>query len=108
MLFRSHNRLYYYRENYAGWFTLAYYNVSELCKRVNSRENYIVYPNPAHSRLYLKTQENEVTIFNSIGQIVKLTVHNEWNTEQYIALENLSNGIYFLIINKKAVRFIKY
>jgi len=107
-IYEEHNRLYFYRENYTEWFTLAYYDLTDLCKKVNTRDELIVYPNPAHDFLYLTTDKKNVSIYNVIGQLWKRDVSTKWNSEQFIDISDLADGIYFLMINNKVLRFIKY
>jgi hypothetical protein len=106
-IYKEHNRLYFYRENYTGWFTLSYYELNDLCKKVNSRDELLIYPNPAHSILYLTTKQKTVSIYNSIGQMLILDVTTKWNSDQYIDISDLSNGVYFLMVGGHALKFIK-
>ena len=106
-IYKEHNRLYFYRENYTGWFTLSYYELNDLCKKVNSRDELLIYPNPAHSILYLTTKQKTVSIYNSIGQMLILDVTTKWNSDQYIDISDLSNGVYFLMVGGHALTFIK-
>ena len=107
-VYQEHNRLYFYRENYSGWFTLAYYEIVDLCKKVNVRNNNSVYPNPAQNRLYLTTKQTSVLIYNSIGQLINRDVQTNWNSEQSIDISDLANGVYFMLLNGQVLRFIKY
>jgi len=107
-VYQEHNRLYFYRENYTGWFTLAYYELSDLCKKVNLRDETVLYPNPAHDLLYLTTNQTSVMIYNSIGQLLKRNVQREWNSEQSIDISDLADGVYFLMLNGQVLRFIKH
>ncbi len=66
-----------------------------------------VYPNPASNNFVIKSQQVEkgtYTIINSMGQ--KITEGNIETSSQVINTENLSNGLYFLIlkINDKLVQ----
>jgi hypothetical protein len=106
-IYEEHDRLYFYRENYAGWFTLAYYELSDVCKKVKFRDKTVLYPNPAHDQLYLTTKQTSVTIYNSIGQLLLRDVQTEWNSEQYIDISDLADGVYYLMLNNQVLRFIK-
>lgn len=74
----------------------------------------IVYPNPAHSNLFINADENTTTI--SVTDIIGQTVVGEQKvTPQQtnsIDISNLSNGVYLVKVNSsdnqvKVIRFIK-
>ncbi len=74
---------------------------------INKTNLFSVYPNPASENIIVHSEQFEkgsYTIINSIGQ--KITEGNIENASQTIKTENLSNGLYFLIlkINDKIVQ----
>lgn len=67
----------------------------------------IVYPNPVHDRLTIKTTVSDfsgVEIYNMIGEVVLTSSSKE------IQVSELTNGVYFLrmINSEEVIKFIKY
>jgi hypothetical protein len=64
-------------------------------------ENKILfYPNPANTRLFIKTEDNSLSqyqIYNSIGQVMK----QGKLTENCVDVSGLPKGIYFIQLNVK-------
>lgn len=80
-------------------------SVKEL--KLNTTNLFSVYPNPASDNLIIHSEQYEkgtYTFINSIGQ--KIAEGNIESSSQQITTENLSNGIYFLIlkVNDKIVQ----
>lgn len=63
-------------------------------------ENINIYPNPSSDFINIDS-DNEKTIIDSFGNIIIQT------TDTKINIQNLNNGIYFLHINNKSLKFIK-
>lgn len=72
--------------------------------------NYRIYPNPANDHIFIETGEvlkgkNRLLFYNALGQKVKTfelltNVHR-----QTIQLENLSTGVYFLVLKGESENF---
>jgi hypothetical protein len=73
-----------------------------------NKEIVTVYPNPANTKLYVKYSvqtEADYTIYNIVGQIVlqgKLS-----GESSVISIESLAEGMYYLRIAGKTVKFVK-
>ncbi len=78
---------------------------------ITSNNIFSIYPNPAHSQLYVICQnqlEGNVTvgIYNMLGQ--KLHEENVSNRVQIsLDVSNLSSGVYFVKMGKEIARFVK-
>ena len=78
---------------------------------------YLIYPNPAQSNIYLQFKEKHQTqlslkIYNSLGVLVKQEKLSLNKKEYSINIENLESGVYFISIlsdNKNALssKFVK-
>lgn len=66
--------------------------------------SYALYPNPANNMIFLNglTKEEEINIFNLSGRKIKTI-----NTNKNIDLSDLNQGVYFLTIKDKTLKFIK-
>jgi len=78
----------------------SYFNVLGINESQLNRENYEVYPNPFHDRLFVKTkitsEENEYLLYDCNGSLIfKTTTLNEIETRE------LSSGIYILEIKNR-------
>lgn len=65
-------------------------------------------PKPSSRLSLLNHRQKNVSIYNVIGQLWKRDVSTKWNSEQFIDISDLADGIYFLMINNKVLRFMKY
>lgn len=74
---------------------------------------FIVFPNPTNSKLTIQSRVGirEISIVDVNGRLLNTLDHLDLSVDVEVDVENLSNGIYFLIIqaehNKQVVRFIK-
>ncbi|WPR70539.1 CotH kinase family protein [Flavobacterium sp. NG2] len=70
------------------------------------KTNNFVYPNPTNDRIYLsttnQTTENAYKIYNTSGELIDSGIA----TSNYISIEKLIIGNYFLIINNQTHKFI--
>ena len=78
-----------------------------LSNVVNNRADYEVFPNPAKNQLEILSHEpiENIQIYNAIGQQIKSEKMNP-NLNVLIDVTNLTNGIYYLIINEKITKKI--
>ena len=64
----------------------------------------VVYPNPAYSKLYIKSDKrianSQKELYNSVGQMVLRTKKNE------IDVSGLSKGMYYLRIENQVVKVV--
>jgi len=68
-----------------------------------------IYPNPTSDQLNISgllTTQKLISITNVIGEVVK-TVETNSNQSLNIDIENLSPGVYFIVANNRALKFIK-
>ncbi len=77
-------------------FSLAL-SLAQLSVGYNQQQQFTVYPNPAHSQLFVSLPENigavKITFYNSIGQAVSAKeVSADMSS---VNLEDLANGMYF-------------
>jgi hypothetical protein len=88
-----------------SWKFLRKYNkcagvvTTEVSNFLNNKEVEI-YPNPAKTILFIKTEDNSLSqyqIYNSIGQVLK----QGKLTEKSIDVSDLPKGIYFIQLNVK-------
>jgi len=77
---------------------------SKILSTVTNNKNdiIIIYPNPASNHISFTEIQNEIEIYNSIGQIVIPKIRNTKN----ISVEQLLNGIYFIRTDKAIMKFI--
>jgi hypothetical protein len=64
---------------------------------LTKEENIRIFPNPTSGNIYISSNETrnvEVSIFNNLGQIVKIIS----DTNQNISIEDLPNGFYIAVI----------
>ncbi|MFH0895341.1 MAG: YCF48-related protein [Bacteroidota bacterium] len=86
-------------------------NAASVEDLVNSQMNIPVYPNPANDYVILALPESadiaEVSIINSLGDVVlKSKVHNA-KSEVKIDVAKLPNGMYFVKMNNYSGKFVK-
>ena len=85
-------------------------NLTTFIKENNSKNNLLIYPNPANEIITLFDSENNrgtVELYNNIGQLVFKQEVNSNQTD--VSLKNLSKGIYIirvLLENKQIVKKI--
>ena len=64
----------------------------------------MVYPNPAYSKLYIKSDKrianSQKELYNSVGQMVLRTKKNE------IDVSGLSKGMYYLRVENQVVKVV--
>ena len=80
-----------------------------------SNENSNLYPNPAHTNLFIQVTENtsSVSVTNVMGQTVVAEQHINGSQQLHtLDIANLMNGVYFVKLNSsdnqsKVIRFIK-
>ena len=71
-----------------------------------------VYPNPTNGQLRIECRDGacpvptEIEIYSVVGQLLQSKIIN-LQSEILIDISHLANGIYFLKINNKVVRFVK-
>ena len=63
--------------------------------------NFSIYPNPSNGiiNIYSAERINTIKIYNVIGNLVK--IKNIYNNQSTLNIENLINGIYFMVIDLK-------
>ncbi|MHB8260668.1 MAG: M4 family metallopeptidase [Bacteroidia bacterium] len=90
------------------------YNNSLGVQNIETEVGLGVYPNPAHSTIFVKVAENSssISISDVIGQtVVAEQKVNDAQQVQNIDIANLADGVYFMKINstdnQQVVRFIK-
>jgi len=82
-----------------------YLNVST----VNNSSNISIYPNPAHNKITIESNEaiNSIKILDITGKTV-LTPHQGFKTLDNVDISTLQNGVYFIKINNtKTIKIIK-
>ena len=81
-------------------------NIISSSINVSSKNNVIMYPNPAKSHIYIQSAEQILTI--SLSNILGEIVINKRDLEnRTIEISNLKNGIYFLNIKTKSGHITK-
>lgn len=68
-----------------------------------------VYPNPTSDQLNisgLNASQKSISITNVIGEVVK-TIETNASQSLTVDIKNLSPGVYFIVSNNKALKFIK-
>ena len=73
----------------------------------NNSDNFVVYPNPTTSKIFITSKENFGTyeIYNTLGQKVGEGAFNDSLNDKELDLSNLQNGLY--ILNFKGINFNK-
>ena len=73
---------------------------------ISSKNNVIMYPNPAKSHIYIQSGEQilSISLSNILGEIV---IHKRDLENRTIEISNLKNGIYFLNIKTKSGHITK-
>jgi len=70
-----------------------------------------VYPNPVKNILYVEStsvlNENNIKIMNTLGQTFIVPINKESDNKITLNVENLNNGVYFIINGKQVDKFIK-
>ena len=94
-------------QNDNGWSTFT--NIIEDCESSNISNiekefSVFVYPNPAKENITLQANE-DIFIFNNIGQIVKQV--NNPKGETTISIFDLPKGIYYIKVGEKKQKLIK-
>lgn len=64
-----------------------------------------VYPNPATNEISVVNYEGQIQISDALGRIVKTIAINTSN--QQIDINSLESGVYFVVANGQAIRFVK-
>jgi len=81
-----------------------------ISKITNNNSSIIIYPNPTNGQLIIEngqlTVEN-IEIYNVVGQKQKIIVNYPLSVVHSIDVSHLANGMYFLKIAGKTVKFIK-
>jgi len=102
--FRTDNNL-----NASG-FELNWYTTNAVEETRLETANVQVFPNPTSGQLHLRSyelQENtEYQIYSVVGQLLQSEIVN-LQSEIEIDVSHLANGMYFLKIGNKVVKFIK-
>ena len=88
----------------------AYEYIENLSNPDFTKDNFVVYPNPAKDiiTIELPKQNNasfEGTIFNTMGQSVK--TFNAMNNKINLNIEDLSSGIYFISLSRDMTNAFK-
>jgi PKD repeat protein len=81
-------------------------NLSSVDQSLNS--GFSLYPNPASEYLFIYSQNNvseQCSIIDVAGRIIR-TARVERETTR-IDIEDLSSGVYFLLVGQQALRFVK-
>ncbi|MCJ8291626.1 MAG: T9SS type A sorting domain-containing protein [Crocinitomicaceae bacterium] len=83
---------------------------SVIINSENSGSNLSIYPNPTSGDLKITGLEHQLQnlrLFSSIGQRIKMNVLTSGSNNVTIDLSNLSSGIYFLKSNDRAYKIVK-
>ena len=108
-------------ENVSDWGNWIYIdninisNVSSLgIKSVKNDDGISIYPNPAHTNLYINTTENtsSISVTDILGQTVIADQKMASQQTNSIDISNLADGVYLVKVNSsdnqvKVIRFIK-
>ena len=92
-------------QNVIGW--SLFNNIVENCESsidVVEENQILVYPNPAKEGITLESDE-DIFIFNNLGQIVKQI--NNPKGETTISISDLPRGIYYLKTGNKQQKLVK-
>lgn len=73
-----------------------------LSNSITNKSSINIYPNPASDHISFTEMQNEIEIYNSMGQIA---IPKKRNIKT-VATENLINGIYFIKTDKANYKFI--
>nr|WP_314490921.1 endonuclease [uncultured Chryseobacterium sp.] len=74
------------------------------------RENFEIYPNPAHDFIYIKgdlQNDDKIQILDFSGKLIS-TENKMSDNHNKISVQHLQKGNYLLRINRKTYHFIKY
>ncbi|MCL2131794.1 MAG: T9SS type A sorting domain-containing protein [Lentimicrobiaceae bacterium] len=66
-----------------------------------------IYPNPATTKLYVQLASEEMADYTICSYVGQILMQGKLENNSTINIESLTKGIYFLNINKKAIKFIK-
>ena len=81
-------------------------NIISSSINISSKNDLIIYPNPARSHIYIQSVEQVLSF--SLSNILGEIVINKRNLEnRIIEINNLKNGIYFLTIKTKSGHITK-
>jgi hypothetical protein len=82
-------------------FLIYVFPYSAVPDNINQKDDIIIYPNPAADFIYININKknllkmNSIRIYNSLGEFV--LQYNSDNVISKIPLNNLSDGIYFIV-----------
>jgi len=93
--------------------TMLFYNwvngISTDVDNINADNNIKIYPNPAKNNLQITINNNQlnktIEILDITGKLIKTLIANE--TNQFIDISNLQDGVYFIRIGDTIKKFIK-
>lgn len=83
------------------------YNVG-VNEMTSIENNFLVYPNPANDKFYIKNYSNsqfEIMIYDQIGKMVAQQNLNGFIN--FVNISNLSNGIYFVVLKQNHLNVTK-
>lgn len=92
-------------------FSLVFKNISTGLDGISEKVNFSVFPNPSKGNIMIKSDlanENEtfdITLINSLGQIVKSSNSSELNSGYNLNLQNINAGIYTIQAQSKLHNF---
>lgn len=81
-------------------------SLSSLGIKTFEKENFSLYPNPSSDYITISSLQKfkKFCIYNELGTIIK---NGELNSEM-IPIQDLSNGVYLLVLDNQVSRFIKH
>jgi hypothetical protein len=98
------------------WNFVSQFNINGLIEcgslstnqQINTKVEYLVYPNPLTHRLQINISGNEILIFKIFNIQGKKVLDGRLSPgTNYINTINLRQGIYFLKIKNKTIKLIK-
>ncbi len=106
----NNDRLEMFVGNFRGGISAYETNISTPVSEVPAfSENIMLYPNPVRTTLRVLTQNAVVgrryEIYNAVGQTVKSGYAA--NQDNYLSVNDLQAGVYFLRVGESAVKFVK-
>lgn len=86
---------------------------TKLDEMIKETDNVLIYPNPAADQINIRVKNNNYKTYTISDVLGKIILSGNLNsTEESISINDLENGIYFILLtdksnNKEAIRFIK-
>jgi hypothetical protein len=91
----------------ANWIVNISHDNDYVNKYYNQKHKISIFPNPANNIIQIKTNMNIETPIQIIDISGKLIYENILPNHKTINISNLRNGIYFVKINHKTIKFVK-